>query len=89
MLKYFIARNTPFGIKQYQYPLGRKLEGRVFWGEIKENWFEIVTMPEMREAFRHTLPGIKKFLFGEIHLVFMGVFRSLMGRLLIKANMIH
>lgn len=55
----FIARTVPFHERIGSLkPLGRKLEGRVFKGEIKGNKFEMCTYPDIWHFT--TLPRIKK-----------------------------
>lgn len=41
-------------------PLGRKLEGRMFVGEIGNEYFRIVTYPDQWESVRHPFGGIRK-----------------------------
>lgn len=50
----FIARTVPSGIVEgLKRPYDRKLEGRVFMGEIRENHFRIVTSPEIWDILKH------------------------------------
>jgi len=48
----FTAMTVPLGIKEgLKRPYGRKLEGRVFMGEIRKGYFRIVTFPDI---YRHS-----------------------------------
>jgi len=48
----FIAKTVPSGIKEgLKTPYGRKLEDRVFIGEIRKDYFRIVTYPDI---YRHS-----------------------------------
>ena len=56
----FIARTVPSGIiKGLKHPYGRKLEGRVFIGEIRKDYFRIVTSPDIWDIIKHPW-GIRK-----------------------------
>lgn len=57
----FTAGTVPFDErKSGSIPLGRKLEGRVFVGEIRGNNFKLTTSPDMWDAIRHPWAGIGK-----------------------------
>lgn len=50
----FIARTVPFDERKSRaIPLGRKLEGRVFVGEIRGNNFKLATSPDMWLSLIH------------------------------------
>ncbi len=59
-VKKLTERTVPVGFRErLKRPLGRKLEGRVFVGEIGTDYFRIVTYPDQWESLRHPFGGIR------------------------------
>lgn len=57
----FIARTIPFDERKSSSMLSvRKLEGRMFVGEIRGNNLKVATCPDMWDAIRHPWAGIGK-----------------------------
>ena len=86
-VKKLTERTVPVGYRErLKRPLGRKLEGRVFVGEIGTGYFRIVTYPDQWESLKHPFGGIRTVPVWKNPSWIAGIFRECDGHTVVDCT---